>query len=97
VNLNGGIITDNTAIFDGGGIFNLGRVTIMEGSSISLNIADSDADGYGNGGGIFKYTGSTLVFQDQYGNPTTDPSVIDSIVYNNHLHSDARTLSNIEP
>jgi hypothetical protein len=82
---------------DGGGIDNYGGTTIIKkGSSISLNIADSDNNGYGTGGGIHKL-GGTLIFHDQYGNPTADPSVINSIMYNNHLRSITGPLNNIYP
>jgi hypothetical protein len=98
ITMNGDSISGNKAYGSGGGIFNAGTTTIKERSSIFLNIADSDANGVGNGGGIFKDIISyPLVFQDRYGNPTNDPAVIDSIVHDNHLQSDTGTPSNIEP
>jgi hypothetical protein len=95
LNLEGTSIISNTADNNGGGIFNAGSAIIKEGSSISLNIADTNAVGIGDGGGIFN-TG-TLAFLDQYGNPTTDQGVIDSIVNKNYLQSITGPLSDIAP
>jgi hypothetical protein len=88
-------ISGNSAIF-GGGIYNSGTAIIKKGSYIFLNIADSNADGSGKGGGIFKNAHGTLIFQDLSGNIITDPNVINSIVFSNYLKNIGGTLSNIE-
>lgn len=90
-------ITGNSAEGNGGGLYNGGTTTIENDCGISLNIADSDANGAGTGGGIFEETGSTLEFQDQNGDPITDPAVIDTIVDDNHLQSVDGTENNIAP
>jgi len=89
----GSTISGNSAGAHGGGISSIGTLVIKKGSYIFANIADSDADGFGKGGGIYS---STPIFKDQYGNIITDPIVINSIVYNNHLKSNTGPLSNIE-
>jgi hypothetical protein len=88
-------ISGNSAEFDGGGIYNSGTAIIKKGNYIFSNIADSDAHGYGRGGGIFKYGGGTLIFKDQSGNIITAPNVVNSIVFSNYLQNIGGTLSNI--
>ena len=93
--ITGSTISGNSATW-GGGVWNYGTAIIKKGDHIYSNIADSDASGYGRGGGIYK-SGGALIFQDNFGNPTTKPIDINSIVYNNHLQSNTGPLSNIEP
>jgi hypothetical protein len=90
----GSTIYRNMASDNGGGVYNDGTMIIKKGSCIFLNIADSDAKGYGKGGGIYKNFGY-LVFQDQLGRTITDPNVISSIVFSNYLKYIGGTLSNI--
>ena len=97
VTITGSIISGNSAGIYGGGIYNSGSLIINSGSYIFANIADLEASGVAKGGGIYREEGmSILVFKDQYGNIITNPNVINSIVYDNHLQSNTGPLSNIE-
>jgi hypothetical protein len=93
VTIAGGNISENQATEDGGGVYNSGRVNILENSTITHNIADSDNDGIGTGGGIYWYDMySTLNFIDANGDGIVDPN---AIVFDNYLgNGDA---NNIEP
>ena len=46
-------VSGNTAIANGGGILNIGRMTMNDSSSVSGNTADGDNDRAGAGGGIW--------------------------------------------
>jgi len=91
-------ISGNSADWDGGGVYNnllwwggQSIVNISENSTITQNIADSDNDGVGTGGGIY-WSGSTLNFIDANGDGIVDPS---TIVFDNHLGNG--DVNNIEP
>jgi hypothetical protein len=89
--ISGSSITGNSAVENGGGIFNGGIADILENSAITQNIAYSDNDGIGKGGGIFRYRG-ILNFIYENGDGVVDPN---AIVFDNHLgNGDA---NNIEP
>jgi CSLREA domain-containing protein len=49
----------NTSAVNGGGIDNSGQVNLYN-VTISHNVADSDDDGNGTGGGVFNFAGSTF-------------------------------------
>lgn len=68
-----GTISGNTAGTDGGGILNDGD-TIATDSTISLNIADFDRDGIGDGGGFFNSAAGTFTNNNSliFGNTPND-------------------------
>jgi hypothetical protein len=57
-------ISGNSAAANGGGINNVGTLAIANSSTITQNLADTDFNGIGTGGGIFNLSGSSLTFKN---------------------------------
>lgn len=82
-------VAHNTALADGGGIVNAliaGKSNYLDLRSVTVsrNIADSDVNNQGNGGGIFNQAGATVVVFDTILAQNTDKSIVLDPVLSHH-------------